>query len=112
METIHQAVRHNNAYSSFWPERDITLVERLYNDYETLYRMFNTEKGIMHVTGINELTARIICKKFFSPAVIDNLFVSARGRCINNNVNILSNIIGKAAGGLESGICGCVMTPG
>lgn len=102
METIHQAVRHDNAHSSFWPCRVITLTERLYNDYETLYRMLNTEKGVMHVTGINELTARIICKKFFSPAVIDNLFVSARGRCINNNVNILSNIIGE--GSWRSGV--------
>lgn len=94
METIHQAVRHDNAYCSFWPEREITLAERFYNDYDTLYKMLSTEKGVMSVTGINELTARIISKKFFSPAVIDSLSAPQAGVYINN-VDILSDIIGE-----------------
>ena len=53
MKTTDQAVRRDNMHSSFWPERDITLTERLYNDYDTLYKMLSTEKGVMSVTGIN-----------------------------------------------------------
>lgn len=93
METTDQAVRHDNLYSSFWPERDITLAERLYNDYDTLYRMLNTEKGIMHVTGINELTARIISEKFYTPAVIDSM--SAPQLYLYDNYAVmLSDILG------------------
>ena len=94
METTQQAVQYDNMHRSFWPCRDITLAERLYNDYDTLYKMLITEKGVMSVTGINELTARIISKKFFSPAVIDNLSAPQAGT-YTNNVTILSNIIGQ-----------------
>lgn len=92
METTPQTVRYDNAHSSFWPRRDITLAERLYNDYDTLYKMLSTEKGVMSVTGINELTARIISKKFFSPAVIDSLSAPQAG-AYSNNVTILSDLI-------------------
>ena len=93
METTNQAVRHDNAHSSFWPEHDITLAERLYNDYDTLYKMLSTEKGVMSVTGINELTARIISEKFYTPAAVDNM--SAPQLYIyDNNAVMLSDILG------------------
>lgn len=82
-----------NVHCNFWPERDLTLAERLYNDYDTLYKMLSTEKGVMSVTGINELTARIISEKFSTPAVIDSM--SAPQLYIyDNNLVILSDILG------------------
>lgn len=93
METTDQTVRHDNVYSSFWSERYITLAERLYNDYDTLYKMLSTEKGVMSVTGINELTAQIISKNFFSPAVIDNLS-TPQLYLYDNYAVMLSDILG------------------